>query len=155
MLHLIPAPLHRQLYRIADRVRRLWWRVRRPQRSSVLVAVFDDAGRVLLARHSYGAPVWTLLGGGIGRNEDPEHAARREFREELGCALAEARLVTSVTEPDSGSQDRRYLFVATLAGTPVPDMREIVEIGWFGPGALPANTSKWVGPALQRALEER
>jgi len=155
MLHLIPAPLHRQLYRLADRVRRVWWRVRKPQRRSVVVLAFDDEGRVLLARHSYGPAVWALLGGGIGRNEDPERAARREFREELGCDLADLRVVTSVTEPDSGSHDQRYLFVARIAGTPKPDMREIVEIGWFDPGALPANASKCVGPALQRALEQR
>ena len=155
MLHLIPAPLHRRLYRIADQLRRVWWRLAKPQRSSVVILAFDDGGRVLLARHSYGPPVWALLGGGIGRNEDPEHAARREFREELRCDLADLRLVTSVTEPDSGSQDRRYLFVARLAGIPRPDMREIVEIGWFAPEALPETTSRWVRPALQQALEKR
>ena len=155
MLHLIPAPLHRQLYRIADRLRRVWWRVYRPQRSSVLIVAFDDEGRVLLARHSYGPPVWALLGGGIDRNEDPEHAAVREFREELRCGLADLKLLASVTEPDSGSQDRRYLFMARVAGTPAPDMREIVEIGWFDPGALPADASKWAGPAVQEALKQR
>ena len=155
MLHLIPAPLHRQLYRLADRVRRVWWRVRKPQRRSVVVLAFDDEGRVLLARHSYGPAVWALLGGGIGRNEDPERAARREFREELGCDLADLRLVTSVTEPDSGSHDQRYLFVARIAGTPKPDMREIVEIGWFAPEALPENASKWIRPALEQALKQR
>src|SRR5690606_8180249 len=60
MLHLIPAPLHRLLYRIADRLRRQWWKVRRPTRNSVLVIAFDGAGRVLLVRHSYGPPVWAL-----------------------------------------------------------------------------------------------
>jgi len=155
MLHLIPAPLHRQLYRIADRLRRVWWRVRKPQRSSVHIVALDDAGRVLLTRHSYGPPLWALVGGGLRRGEDPELAARRELREELRCGIGELRLVTSVTEPDSGSQDRRYLFAGALTGVPSPDMREIVEIGWFDPNALPPNTSKWVGPAVQQALEQR
>jgi 8-oxo-dGTP pyrophosphatase MutT (NUDIX family) len=155
MLHLIPAPLHRRLYRIADRVRRVWWSVRRPQRRSVLVAAFDAEGRVLLARHSYGPPVWTLLGGGLGRREEPEAAARRELREELGCELADIRLVASAIEPDSDAGARRYLFAATLAGVPRPDMREIVEIGWFDPEALPATASQWVGPAVRHALEQR
>jgi 8-oxo-dGTP pyrophosphatase MutT (NUDIX family) len=148
MLHLIPAPLHRRLYRLADWGRRQWWRVRKPRRRSVVIAAFDGEGRVLLARHSYGPPVWALLGGGIGRNEDPELAARREFREELGCELAELALVTRVTEPDFGSQDQRFLFAARLGGTPVPDMREIVEIGWFAPDDLPGNASRWVIAAL-------
>ena len=155
MLQLIPAPLHRQLYRLADRARRVWWRVRRPRRSSVLVAAFDSDGRVLLARHSYGPPVWALLGGGIGRNEDPEDAAMREFREELRCELADLRLVTSFTQPDSGSQDQCYLFVARPASTPVPDMREIVEIGWFDPAALPQDVGKWAEAAVHEAVAWR
>lgn len=116
---------------------------------------FDDAGCVLLARHSYGPPVWALLGGGIGKNEDPADAARREFREELRCDLTDLQLVASVTESDCGSQDERYVFRARLAGRPTPDMREIVEIGWFDPGKLPANASKWAGPAVRQALQQR
>ncbi|HEU4651457.1 MAG TPA: NUDIX domain-containing protein, partial [Croceibacterium sp.] len=69
MLHLIPAPLHRSLYRLAYRTRRAWWRVRRPRHSSVIVMAFDDHGRVLLVRHSYGPRVWSLPGGGFGRGE--------------------------------------------------------------------------------------
>ena len=153
MLHLIPAPLHRQLYRIADRLRRVWWRIGKPRRRSVFVLPFDERGRVLLARHSYGPPVWALVGGGLGRGEEPERAIRREVREELGCELGNLRLITDVTEPDSGSQDRRYLFAGTLSGTPTPDLREIVEVGWFDPHALPAHASKWVRPALN-ALEQ-
>ena len=155
MLRLIPAPLHRTLYRMADRARRVWWLVRRPRRSSVIVAAFDTDGRVLLARHSYGPPVWALPGGGIDRNEDPEHAAMREFREELRCELADLRLVTSVTEPDSGSEDERFLFVAHPAGTPVPDRREIVEIGWFDPAALPENVGRWAAAMVREAAAAR
>jgi len=155
MLHLIPAPLHRALYRIADRLRRVWWRVWRPQRRSVHIVAVDERGRVLLARHSYGPPVWALLGGGLGRREDPEQAMRREMREELGCELTGMQLVDSATETDSGSQDERYLFVAGIAGTPAPDLREIVEIGWFDPAALPGNASRHVPPAIARALAAR
>src|SRR5690606_9795473 len=71
MLQLIPPPLHRLLYRLADRLRRQWWKVRRPTRNSVLVVAFDATGRVLLVRHSYGPPVWALPGGGIDRGENP------------------------------------------------------------------------------------
>ncbi len=151
MLHLIPAPLHRLLYRIADRLRRQWWKVYRPTRNSVLVIAADGEGRVLLVRHSYGPPVWALPGGGIDRGEAPEEAARREFREELGGSLSELRELTHVTEPDSGSMDQLHVFVARAAGSPEADMREIVAAEFFDPAELPRpldhRARRWVGEA--------
>ncbi|HEY6815839.1 MAG TPA: NUDIX domain-containing protein, partial [Croceibacterium sp.] len=105
MLYLIPAPLHRLLYRVADRARRLWWRIRRPRRHSVVVIVFDDRGQVLLVRHSYGPPVWSLPGGGMARHEDPRRAAEREVREELGCGVTDLTEIDVGEVRDSGSLD--------------------------------------------------
>ena len=148
MRNLIPAPLHRRLYRMADRVRRRWWRIRRPNRTSVVVAAFDENGRILLVRHSYGPPVWALPGGGIGRNEDPAQGAAREFREELGCELADLVRVAVSEQEESVSRDLLHLFTGQLAGTPAPDMREIVEVGLFDPAALPPRCDKRVAKAL-------
>jgi 8-oxo-dGTP pyrophosphatase MutT (NUDIX family) len=142
MLHLIPAPLHRALYRLADRVRKRWWRIREPRRSSVLVLALDDAGRVLLVRHSYGRPVWSLPGGGMGRHEDPVLAAIREFREELGCAITDLRPLATSEEAISGSRDTHHVFVARLAGEPRPDMREVVAAELFAADALPADVGR-------------
>ena len=103
MLRLIPAPLHRLLYRLADRTRRLWWRVRRPQRRSVLVAAFDGEGRVLLARHSYGPPVWALPGGGVGKDEDPE----------LAAWLGERMVAIKVDREEHPEVDAAYLAAAS------------------------------------------
>jgi 8-oxo-dGTP pyrophosphatase MutT (NUDIX family) len=155
VFHLIPAPLHRQLYRVADRVRRIWWRVRKPRRHSVNVIAFDDQGRVLLVRHSYGPPVWALPGGGIGRGEDPQVAARREFREELGCDIDGLAVIEAIDQEVSGSRDRMYLFAATIAGMPAPDMREIVELGYFEPDRLPGNVDRRIGERVRQALARR
>jgi 8-oxo-dGTP pyrophosphatase MutT (NUDIX family) len=155
VLHLIPAPLHRQLYRLADRGRRLWWRVRKPSRRSVFVALFDADGRVLLVRHSYGPPVWTLPGGGRARGEKPEAAAAREMREELGCRLVELQAVASHTAVDSASTDLRELFIATTPDTPRPDEREVVAIAWFDPAALPTDASGWARRAVGLAAAFR
>jgi ADP-ribose pyrophosphatase YjhB (NUDIX family) len=152
MLHLIPAPLHRQLYRIADKTRRRWWRVRKPDRTSVLIAAFDERGRVLLVRHSYGPPVWALPGGGIGRDEDPALGAAREFREELRCELVNLVEVEAKVREDSGSHDLLYLFAAELAGAPTPDMREIVAAQLFEPADLPRTCDRRVGLAVARAF---
>jgi 8-oxo-dGTP pyrophosphatase MutT (NUDIX family) len=155
MLHLIPAPLHRQLYRVADRMRRIWWQVRKPRRNSVNVVAFDDEGRVLLVRHSYGPPVWALPGGGIGRGEDPRVAARREFREELGCEIDGLAAIEAIRGELKGSKNRMYLFAATIAGTPAPDMREIVELGYFEPNRLPGNVDRRIAERVRQALARR
>jgi 8-oxo-dGTP pyrophosphatase MutT (NUDIX family) len=155
MLQLIPAPLHRLLYRVADRLRRRWWRIRKPRRRSVLVVAFDDSDRVLLVRHSYGPPIWALPGGGVGPDEEPAFAAAREFREELGCALANLIQIEVREHDEDGSLDLLHIFAADLAGTPAPDMREIVAVGLFDPAALPARCDRRVGPAARAALEAR
>jgi 8-oxo-dGTP pyrophosphatase MutT (NUDIX family) len=152
MLHLIPAPLHRLLYRAAYTLRRQWWRVRRPRRSSVVVVAFDERGRVLLARHSYGPPLWSLPGGGMNRAERPEQAAAREIREELGCGLADPTAIDASEQRIAGSRDMQHIFAAGLLGEPVPDMREVVAVGLFDPEHLPEQcgqrTRHWIARAV-------
>ena len=155
MLQLIPAPLHRLLYRVADRLRRRWWRIRKPRRHSVMVVALDEAGRVLLVRHSYGPPVWALPGGGMSRSEDPALAAAREFREELGCDLANLLEIEAREHEEGGARDVRHVFAASLNGVPVPDRREIVAAELFDPAALPAPCDRRVRPTLAAALPLR
>ncbi|KRA79412.1 NUDIX domain-containing protein [Altererythrobacter sp. Root672] len=152
MLHLIPAPLHRQLYRLADGVRKRWWIISRPRRTSVVVLAFDDHGQVLLVRHSYGVRVWTAPGGGMGEQEDPALAAAREFREELSCELSGLTLLEARELEISGSRDTVHLFAARLNGTPRPDMREIVAAGLFDPEHLPADCSRLVPSQVALAV---
>ena len=153
MLHLIPAPLHRALYRLADRVRHRWWRIRKSRGQSVIVLAVDEQGRVLLVRHSYGKPLWSLPGGGIGRSEDPLLAAIREIREELGCAIEDLRELATAEELLHGSRGLHHVFVAHLAGTPVPDMREVVEVGLFDPAELPPDIMRRARAWIERWQE--
>lgn len=155
LTRLIPTPLHRVLYRIADRARRMWWRVRRPRRNSVMVLAFDTQGRVLLVRHSYGPPVWALPAGGMGRDEDPAAAAGREFGEELRCGLSDVRLLATITQGESGSTDQLHVFVAGAAGEPRPDMREIVAAEFFDPAQLPRPADRRVAPWVAEAVAYR
>jgi 8-oxo-dGTP pyrophosphatase MutT (NUDIX family) len=155
MLHLIPAPLHRLLYRLAYTLRGQWWRVRRPRRSSVVVIAFDEDERVLLVRHSYGPPVWSLPGGGVGRGEDPEQAAVREIREELGCGLTGLTALDASEEQLADSPELQHVFVARIEGTPVPDMREIVEVALVDPEILFEDCGQRSRQRIGRALAHR
>src|SRR5690606_38963013 len=111
---------------------------------------FDEHERVLLVRHSYGPPVWSLPGGGIDRGEHPERAALREIREELGCGLTDLVAIDASAERISGSDDMRHIFIARLAGEPVPDMREIVAVALFDPETL----AEHIGRRSRRRIEQ-
>ena len=75
MLHLIPAPAHRTVLRIAHGLRLRWWRMRKPRLAGCRVLALDREDRVLLVRHSYGSGKWMPPGGGLTRGEDALAAA--------------------------------------------------------------------------------
>lgn len=137
MLYLIPPRLHRLALRAAHGLRIRWWRIRRPVVQGCRVLAFDAEGRVLLIRHSYGSDKWTLPGGGLGRGEDPVAAGMREFAEETGCALIDARIFTVVEEPLFGATNRVHFITGTALGSPKPDGREVIALGFHAPDALP------------------
>lgn len=101
----------------------------------------NRAGEVLLVRHSYGSDLWSLPGGGRGRAENPEEAARREIREELAVDVIGLELVSELAETISGAPHIAHVFSGTLAGEPQPDRREILEARFFALDALPRNIS--------------
>ncbi|QUL37866.1 NUDIX hydrolase [Erythrobacter sp. JK5] len=145
MLHLIahgierllPAPIHRALLPIAHRIRHRWRLWRKAELVGCCVVIGDRTGNVLLLRHSYGPQVWALPGGGIGAGEEPEDAARREVREELGIALDAMQSLGTIEEEISGSRHRAHLFAATSDARPRPDLREVVEARFFPTHSLP------------------
>lgn len=137
MLYLIPPRLHRLALRAAHGLRIRWWRIRRPVVQGCRILAFDAEGRVLLIRHSYGSDKWTLPGGGLGRGEDPVAAGMREFAEETGCALIDARIFTVVEEPLFGATNRVHFITGTALGSPRPDGREVIALGFHAPDALP------------------
>lgn len=63
-------------------------------RVAAYAVVTDDDGRILLAHWNEGRrAAWTMPGGGLEAGEDPEHAARREVREETGYKVAIGELL--------------------------------------------------------------
>jgi 8-oxo-dGTP pyrophosphatase MutT (NUDIX family) len=155
MLHLIPAPLHRALLRVAHRVRRRWRRWTKPETAGVSVIAVDEAGRVFLVRHAYGSGRWSLPGGGVGRGEDPFACAHREMREELGCGLERVALAARFEETLYGAPHRAFVYTARFAGEPRADGRELIETGWFALDALPPDLVSFAAYRLKLAFPER
>ncbi|MBO0750441.1 MAG: NUDIX domain-containing protein [Porphyrobacter sp.] len=154
MLHLIPAPLHRALLRVAHRLRRRWRRLAGPQTAGVSVIGIDEAGRVFLVRHAYGSGRWSLPGGGLGQHEDPEACARREMREELGCGLERVELAAQFDETLYGAPHRAFVFTARFAGEPKVDGREVIDSGWFALDALPPDLVSFAAYRLKLAFPD-
>lgn len=137
MPQFLPAPLHRALLPLAHLVRHRWRRWRKTPIAGVSVIITNLTGDVLLLKHSYGADVWGLPGGGLGKGEYPLDAARREVREELGVELARIEAIGTLDEVLSGSPHTAHIFAATCDQRPQPDRREIVEARFFPSHSLP------------------
>ncbi|MGY6551348.1 MAG: NUDIX domain-containing protein [Erythrobacter sp.] len=145
---LLPAALHRALLPLAHSVRHHWRRWRKAPIAGVNVIITNRAGEVLLLRHSYGADVWALPGGGMGRGEDPQAAARREMREELDLALGTLERLAVIEEVISGSPHTAHLFAATTDAAPRPDGREIIEARFFAANDLPRQLGRTTAARL-------
>jgi 8-oxo-dGTP pyrophosphatase MutT (NUDIX family) len=95
----------------------------------------DARGRVLLARHRFGAPQWRFLGGFLVRRERVEDALAREVREETGLLIE----VGPVLEVVTGFRWARVelVFAFRVTGGVEALTAEVAELGWFAPDALP------------------
>ncbi|MEL6237831.1 MAG: NUDIX domain-containing protein [Pseudomonadota bacterium] len=133
----IPAPIHRAALPIAHALRHHWRRWRGKPLQGCSVVITNPLGDVLLLRHSYGPSQWALPGGGIQTGEDPEAAARREIKEELGLILARVEPLGTHQETISGAPHTAYLFTAIVDARPAPDGREVIEARFFPSHSLP------------------
>lgn len=145
-------PIH-IAYRIAQRLRMLWWRVARPDVYGAKVVVLGSYRTVLLIRHSYvSSERWMLPGGGVRRSEDAAAAAAREVLEETGVVLAAVRLHGEFLDTARGARNHISLFVGEGTGEPRCDGREIVAAEWHPLDAMPDSIA---AASLRRILEVR
>lgn len=124
---------------------------------SVAVALRDDDGRVLLARHVEG-DVWVLPGGAIEPAETPADAAVREMFEETGIVVRLTRLVgvfggseyvITYRNGDRTSYVASVFEARRLGGDARPDPSELVELRFVTePEARDMRTGPWVPEVL-------
>lgn len=136
---------------LAFALRRRVLRLLRWPTRGVKVAAFDGAGRLLLVRNGYGrSELWVLPGGGVGRRETSDAAARRELMEEVGCRLSDVRAIGEYRSRAEGKRDTVHLYRGVTADPPRADGVEVIEARFFPLDASPPETS----PATLRRIAE-
>ncbi len=117
---------------------RLCWRLSRGLTLGVRVLAADEAGRIMLVRHTY-RPGWYLPGGGVEPGETAESAAVRELAEEAGLqATAPMELIGLYSNHHSHRGDHVALYRApAVVACPPDSAMEIAERGFFDRAALP------------------
>ncbi len=109
--------------------------------------IVERDGRMLLMRRrgSHGAGTWCNPGGHLEGGETLEGCARRETMEEVGVEIGDVTFVAVPNDvfAESEQPHRHYVTLwvrgAYVAGEPtVASAREMTEVGWFAPGALPS-----------------
>ncbi|GAC1696987.1 MAG: NUDIX domain-containing protein [Candidatus Limnocylindrales bacterium] len=95
----------------------------------------DARGRVLLARHRFGAPQWRFLGGFLAPRERVDDALAREIGEETGLRIEVGPILEVVT----GYKWARVelVFAYRVIGGNEALGGEVAELGWFALEALP------------------
>ena len=111
-------------------------RAPRPLVPVVAAALFDDAGRVLIAQRPVGKALagrWEFPGGKVAAGESERNALTRELREELGIEVIAARPFMRLTHAyEERDVELSLWIVERFAGEP---------------RSLDAQALKWVAPA--------
>lgn len=144
--------LPRGLRRLAGKTLHLYFRLRRGMTLGVRAAVLNEAGEVLLVRHTY-TPGWHLPGGGVEPDETLVDALAKELREEGNIALAGPATLHGVfLNRHVSDRDHVAVFIVrafTQTAPKQPD-REIAEARFFPLAALPEK----ITPGTRRRLTE-
>ncbi|GAA4045878.1 hypothetical protein GCM10022248_10790 [Nonomuraea soli] len=102
--------------------------------------VFDEHGRLLVARHA-DTGLWAPPGGSMDPDESPEDTVVRELAEEVGVEAEVRGLIGVYGGPDfrtvyPNGHECAYVIAAygcaVVGGTPMPDRDEILEVRWAG-----------------------
>lgn len=146
------GPRSKRLSRLMTAAFRPIWRLRRGMTLGSQGAVIDEAGRVLLVRHSYRAG-WYFPGGGVEWGETLEEALARELDEEVGVTLTGPPSLHGMYSNNAnfpGDHIALYLVRDWTRNGEFRRRGEIAETGMFALDALPEP----LDPGTSRRLAE-
>lgn len=102
----------------------------------VSAAIINDAGEILLFRHTYrGRYPWGMPSGWLETGEDPGEAIAREVLEETGLQVTDVRALLAQSARDARRLDLVYR--CRIAGGQFRPSAEVSEIAWFSRDELP------------------
>lgn len=102
----------------------------------VTAVVLNDAGDVLLLRHTYRLEwAWGLPAGWLRGREDPVAAVGRELEEESG--LRARVLYPLAVQPVGDRPQLDVIYLCRPAGGTFRPSAEVAACGWFSPEDLP------------------
>jgi len=138
-----------------DRLMHAGFLLMRPMTLGVRGVALDEAGRVLLVKHSYVAG-WHFPGGGVEAGETCEQALAREMAEEA-CIVVEPplRLHGLFHNTNASSRDHVAVYVVRhfrVTGERQPG-REIVAARFFALDALPQDATRATRARLAEILD--
>lgn len=114
----------------------IMWRGNAHFMAGAAALIRDDAGRVLLFKHTYRRRhPWGLPGGWIGRDEKLEEAVMRELREESGLEVVVERLALADLEVRYRRID--LLYMCRIVGGAFRPSPEVSARAYFPLEALP------------------
>lgn len=134
-------------WRMAHRLRTVYWWVRRPVTLGAMALIENDDGQVLLIRQSY-VPGWRCVAGGVEKGETLEETLRREVGEEVGLTVTEIQLLNVHYRLTHGTTQHVGLYRVRVDGHIRVDGTEILEAKWFNKEQLPSD----LGPVTHFAL---
>ncbi|MGI8549327.1 MAG: NUDIX domain-containing protein [Dehalococcoidia bacterium] len=124
-----------------------------PKQLGAAAVIVDEAGRVLLVKHSYGKLNWELPGGGAEADESADETALREVQEETGLQVIVERL--SGIYYDREVDMHHFVFICRRldqTAAPRPDAAEITACEFWAPDALPRPISDFTIRRIEDAL---
>lgn len=116
--------------------------------------VFDDAGRVLLLKHTFRRRhPWGLVSGWVKRGEPLDAALQREVQEETKLRVHVDRLL--IVRTDRFGLFLEAVFLCRLAGGTFQPSNEVTEARWCDVESLPDGVHPHHHPLIRRAIAAR